>query len=188
MVLVMGASLFTGCENTTGLAPVGEATIGEITSEISSKSKIDFGEMTHGGSGCSAGSVDEKIKSKSIDVEFEELGIAGDNWRAVCNLALPFEAKSGYQLGLAGLTLLATVDEDNDATIRVSKFFPGQDGKKIVIDWPPSEDEEEDNFDTVWSECGKDSIARWSIEVRSPEHATVDILETDLKYTIRACD
>jgi hypothetical protein len=151
------------------------------------KPKVELGELTYGGSGCKAGTADIEVKKKQVNVQFSEMAIDGDKSRAVCNLGLPFKLKKGYQLGLAKIQLLATVDPKHDATLKLAKFYPGEEGVKIETDWPPSETIDSTGFGTVWSECGQDSIARWSMEVRSDDDAEVEMLEATLKLSVRAC-
>jgi hypothetical protein len=152
---------------------------------------ITPGTITYGGSGCPVDTVDAEVNEQGIDANFKALTIGDAKRRATCNIALPFSIGAGYQLGLTGLHLAATIDPfdpPRNATLRVSKFYPGTDGVVLETDWPPSAPMDDSSFTAQWSECGTSSIARWTVEVRSSEKAEVDVLWASLGLDVRPCE
>ncbi|MBK8451819.1 MAG: DUF4360 domain-containing protein [Thiofilum sp.] len=126
---------------------------------------ISFGEVAYGGSGCSAGEAQIKSLGTLTRIRTDDFVVkTGVDDPAVdrksCNLSIPVQVPSGYQIALPTIQVRGKVDLNDHSNARLDTeiFFAGQAGVKQSETFQGGLQKRfKLNFSTnnnAWSACG----------------------------------
>lgn len=165
---------------------------------------INPSEITYGGTGCSAGEAQIKSLGTLTRIRTDELMVkTGVDDPAVnrksCNLSIPVQVPSGYQIALPTIQVRGKVDlnDNSNARLDTEVFFAGQAGVKQSETFQGGLQKRfKLNFsanNNAWSACGESVNVRVNLGlvVRSARGQTDQGMITSIRIPtnlqVRAC-
>lgn len=161
-----------------------------------------IGQPAYGGNGCPAGSASVILSSDSsghlilLDKYSTESGTNGKRIdRKSCNIAIPIQVPSGYQLAVQpALSAFIDARQQGTVTIQIETFLAGTKSSAIKRQFKNTSSQYDLGNEfilgkAVWSACGQATNLRINTSVLSVGSSTITNIDPiGLKYYLRRCN